>query len=113
MFIVEEYFGDSSGSSGPAPVRPQLSAPIMDALGVIRPWVRAYLDRLVIVPGASRHTEGPSSILRLRAGDYFMLLRDGLRTRVSSDSPTLTSAERRRCRSACAVTGLPDVAARI
>ena len=111
--IVEEYFGNSSDSSGSASARPHLPAPVMDALDVIRPWAIAYLDRLVIVPGASRHAEGPSSILRLRAGDHFMLLRDGLWVRVSSDSPTLTSAERRRCRSACAVTGLPDVAARI
>ena len=105
--IINDYFGETS-------VHPALTSDEMDALDTLRPIVRAHLERLLIVPTAQRtSTDGPSSILRLRDDYYFMLYRDGRWVRIGSESASLTSAERRRCRTACRVMGLPDVAARL
>ena len=104
--IITDYFGETS-------TQPSLTDAEASALQTLRPAFRAYLDRLLILPSVQRASTGPSSILCLQGGYHFMLLREGHWARVSSDSPSFTSAERRRCRSACLVLGLPDLAARL
>ena len=104
--IIADYFGETSTA-------PSLTEQEMNALYILRPAVRAHLDRLLIVPAAQRARAGPSSVLCLQEGYYFMLYRDGHWVRIPADSPSFTSAERRSCRSACAVLGLPDLSARL
>ena len=104
--IITDYFGETS-------TQPSLSDAELAALRTLRPVFRAHLDRLLILPATQRATTGPSSILCLQEGYHFMLFREGHWARVSADSPSFTSAERRRCRSACLALGLPDLAARL
>ena len=104
--IISDYFGETS-------TQPSLSTEETNALYVLRFAVRAHLDRLRIVPFSQRARAGPSSVLCLQSGHYFMLLRGDRWVRIPADSPSFTSDERRRCRSACMVLGLPELAARL
>ena len=104
--IILDYFGETS-------THPPLSTEEIDALYILRSSVRAHLDTLRIVPSSQRALAGPSSVLCLQNGHHFMLRREGRWVRIPADSPSFTSDERRRCRSACMVLGLPELAARL
>lgn len=82
------------------------------ALSVIRNAVVRHLRSITIVPVGRRSPDGPTAIRSLNGSDQFMLCRDSKWSWVPA-SLLSSTAETRRCRSACLATGLTDTSRRI